>query len=160
LAAARKRNETKVREFLEQMNQAQQVSEMELLTQKILAYVGGLDRTAAMVGEVLLTAHAQAIETGKIKNFMDAMRTAIFTPLAVCDQRRPKQPVTISEEEANAIIAEVLLRHADSGNEEALERLAAARGFRLVRDDTIDAAAVSPTAEADQNTAEEVRDAG
>jgi hypothetical protein len=78
----------------------------------------------------------------------------------VCDQRRPKQPVTISEEEANAIIAEVLLRHADSGNEEALERLAAARGFRLVRDDTIDAAAVSPTAEADQNTAEEVRDAG
>lgn len=126
-----RRRRNAVEGFLDEVKRGVTGSALEELHADVVRMCGGRTRTAELAHEILMGAVESARDSGRWKTAIDAYKAIILNPLIAADANRPKKNFDVTEEEADAIIREVMLRDAGQ-SDETLRRLAEQKGFRLI----------------------------
>jgi hypothetical protein len=131
LKSAETRRRSAVEDFIDQVKNGLTGSPLQAFHARMINECGGQQKAAELGREILMGAVTAARDTGKWKTAIDAFKALILAPMIADEANRPKQQITVSEEEADAIIREVMLKDAEH-DDELLRKLAEQRGFRLI----------------------------
>lgn len=131
LAANDRKRRSAVEGFLTEVRRGATGSALMELHADVMKLCGGREGLAEYAREILVGAVEAARATGRWKTAIDAYKALIINPMIADEANRPRQQFNVTEEEAEAIIRECMLRDAEE-SDDTLRRLAAQKGFRLI----------------------------